>query len=166
MKKFAIAGAIVLAACGPNMPIQRVSNSQSHFGSSAKGLITIMHADTSGAAQYRVFSEGGSVLVPISEVRLDDQRRADKFCDQKNGVVRALSENMSTPPYTLANLPKVEIVFVCVTRENPATLQSTAPANVRGDVYIRTTELQRLLDEGVITQKDFDTEMTMILNHP
>lgn len=166
MKKIMIAGVIILSGCGSSAPIQRVGNSQSHFGAASKGLTTIMHTDTSGATQYRVFSQGNSGLVPISAERRDGMQRASEFCEQVNKVARPLSEQMSTPPYTYGNLPRVEITFICVKRDASAVSPSASHAETHGDVYIRTTELQRLLEEGVITQRDFDTEMAKILDRP
>lgn len=109
----AIAVSVLIAGCGSSAPIQRVSDSQSNFGSVFNGETTVIRADTSGTTQYRVFSQGGSGFVSISAVRSDAESRADEFCKQENKVARTLSEQMSTPPYILGNFPKMEIIFIC-----------------------------------------------------
>ena len=72
--------------------------------------------------------------------------------------MESLSETTATPPYVLGNFPRVEIVFGCVAVSTLAT--SDDPK------YSKLINLKKLLDSGVITQSEFDSEKAKILNSP
>lgn len=155
--------AFMLAACGSSAPIQRVSDSQSNFGSVYKGETTIIRTDTSGATQYRAFSQGGTGFVSISAVRSDAENRADEFCKQENKVARTLSEQMSTPPYVLGNFPKMEIIFICV--EKPSTTTATGTGSTdKPSATDKLKELDSMHKQGLITDAEYQQKKKQILD--
>lgn len=155
--------AFALVSCGSSAPIQRVSDSQSNFGSVYRGETTIIRTDTSGATQYRAFSQGGTGFVSISAVRSDAENRADEFCKQENRVARTLSEQMSTPPYVLGNFPKMEIIFICV--EEPSTTTATGASSTdKPSAADKLKELESMHKQGLITNAEYQQKRKQILD--
>jgi len=150
-----------LSGCGSSAPIQRVSDSQSNFGSVYKGETTIIRTDTSRATQYRAFSQGGTGFVSISAVRSDAESRANEFCKQENRVARTLSEQMSTPPYVLGNFPKMEIIFICV--EKPDTTTEKNPGD-KPSATDKLKELNSIHEQGLITDAEYQQKRKQILD--
>lgn len=73
--------------------------------------------------------------------------------------MESVQETTASPPYILANFPRIEIVFDCV--QSPLAHQT-------GDdpKYAKLMNLKKLLDGGVITQAEFDSEKAKILSQP
>ena len=74
--------------------------------------------------------------------------------------MHGLVERASKPPYILGNFPKLELVFECVNK--PGASNSVAVASK----YDRLEALKRLLDNGTLTQQEFDEEKTKVLAGP
>lgn len=155
--------ALLFAGCGSSAPIQRVSDSQSNFGSVFKGETTVIRTDKSGATQYRVFSQGGSGFVPISAERSDDEQRANEFCKQENKIAMTLSEQMSTPPYILGNFPKMEIIFICVENSNSASNTATVSSPGKQSAIDKLKELDSMHKQGLITDSEYASKKQDIL---
>ena len=153
-----------LSGCGSSAPIQRVSDSHSNFGSVYKGETTIIRTDTSGATQYRAFSQGGTGFVSISAVRSDAENRADEFCKQENKVARTLSEQMSTPPYVLGNFPKMEIIFICIEKPNAATTTGTG-SNGKPSATDKLRELNSMHEQGLITDAEYQQKRKQLIDN-
>jgi hypothetical protein len=84
---------------------------------------------------------------------------AKEFCDRKGKVMEWLTERTANPPYILGNFPRIEIVFDCI--EKPLSSPT-----VDDPKYTKLVNLKRLLDNGVITQAEFDKEKANILSQP
>ena len=150
---------VTLAACAVDSPIQPASTSKSGFdGAVYKGKTVVTGTGSPDNEAYRVFVQGATGFVSIGAVREDVEQRAKAFCDRKGRAVESLSETTATPPYVLGNFPRVEIVFGCVAGSTSAT--SDDPK------YSKLINLKKLLDSGVITQSEFDSEKAKILNSP
>jgi hypothetical protein len=150
---------VTLAACAVDSPIQPASTSKSGFeGAVYKGKTVVTATGSPDNEAYRVFVQGATGFVSIGAVREDAEQRAKAFCDRKGRAVESLSETTATPPYVLGNFPRVEIVFGCVAVSTSAT--SDDPK------YSKLINLKKLLDSGVITQSEFDSEKAKILNSP
>jgi len=63
----------------------------------------------------------------------------------------------------VGNFPRIEIVFQCLT---PAQKIDSVSVSVPDPKYIKLVDLKRLLDTGVITQAEFDSEKAKILAEP
>ncbi|MDA1076264.1 MAG: SHOCT domain-containing protein [Proteobacteria bacterium] len=70
-----------------------------------------------------------------------------------------VAEHTAAPPYILGNFPRIEIIFVCTDREiaQVATQQSSSK-------YEQIAEIKELLDNGALTQSEFDDEKMKILS--
>jgi len=73
-----------------------------------------------------------------------------------------LTETTANPPYLLGNFPRLEIVFDCIdnTGAKPAVSGSD------NSKYRRLLDLKKLLDAGVLTQQEFDSEKAKVLAEP
>jgi len=69
-----------------------------------------------------------------------------------------LGERISEPPYIMGNFPRIEVVFALIDKKAAA-----APSNER-DKYSDLTRLKQLLDDGTLTQDEYDREKAVILN--
>ena len=110
-----------------------------------------------GYDSYRIFIQGSSGFVPIQSVREEAEQRANEFCDRKGGVMQADTETTADPPYILGNFPRIEIVFDC-------TPSAEIAHTVTDTKFTKLTNLRKLLDNGTITQAEFDAEKAMILS--
>jgi hypothetical protein len=150
----------MLVGCAVSTPIQPANTSKSGFeGAVYKGKSVTTGTPTPGNEAYRVFIQGATGFVSIQSVRDDAEQRANEFCSRKGKAMESLSETSATPPYVLGNFPRVEIVFDCI---------ASPGAQMNGDdpKYTKLVNLKKLLDGGVITQKEFDREKAKILNQP
>ena len=67
------------------------------------------------------------------------------------------AETVSVGAHVLGNFPRAELVFTCVHKEAHATAGSA-------DRYEELRELKSLLDEGIITQGEYEREKGEILS--
>lgn len=111
-----------------------------------------------------MFIQGATGFVSMSAVRDDAEQRAAAFCKAK-GDRRwdAIEETTANPPYILGNFPRIEIVFQCLT---PGQEIDSASVSVPDPKYIKLVNLKRLLDTGVITPAEFESEKAKILAAP
>ncbi len=75
--------------------------------------------------------------------------------------ILSLSEHTSKPLHILGNFPRVELVFTCVAKPNLGA--SPSPSTFQDETFIRLSNLKKLLDDGVITQEEFEREKAKIL---
>jgi hypothetical protein len=148
-----------LHGCAVTSPIQPANISKSGFdGAIYKGTTVEVSAGTPGAEKYRVFIQGATGFVSMTSVREDAERRATEFCQRKGSEMESVKETTANPPFILGNFPRIEIVFDCIP-------QSTATTSTNGDPkYSKLVTLKKLLDEGVISQVEFDKEKAKVLN--
>jgi hypothetical protein len=163
LRRAMIAFAVALAGCTTVPPIQPASTSKSGFdGSVHQGKTVVTGQGSPENEAYRVFAQGATGFVSIRSVREDAEQHANAFCNRKGKgkAVESLSETTSTPPYIFGNYPRVEMVFDCVAVNGPAVTTGDDPK------YIKLVNLKKLLDSGVITQAEFDSEKAKVLNQP
>jgi hypothetical protein len=152
---------LVTIACASSSTIQPAKSSRSHFeGAVYGGESNVVAEDKSGSEQYRVFEQGATGFVSLQSVRETAEQRADEFCARQAGLAKTLTEHTSKPPHILGNFPRVELVFICVSKANLAA----APATFQDPTYIKLANLKKLLDDGVITKEEFEKQKAKILN--
>lgn len=83
---------------------------------------------------------------------------AAKHCSRRGQAVRPLQETTSESPHILGNYPRVEIVFECVAATEP-TAGGTHGADKLGQIE----RLKKLLDNGALTQQEFNREKAKVL---
>lgn len=149
--------ATVFYGCSSTPPIQKVSTSTSEFDSSVFTGETIeLDTDKTGAEKYRAYTKGATGFVSQDSLCEYVGGQAERYCSQQDKKPKHLQERRAVPPYILGNFPRCELVFVCLDR----------PSNkAQGDTrYQRLSDLKKLLDGGVITSAEFESEKAKILN--
>jgi hypothetical protein len=152
---------LALAACANTSAIEPAASSKSHFeGAVYSGKTVTLDKATPGAESWRLYEQGATGFVSLQSVRSEVEERASAQCDRSGKVMHGVTERDATPPYMLGNFPRVELVFECV--DKPHT---TAPA-AETDKYEKLAHLKNLLDNGTLTQQDFDQEKAKVLAEP
>jgi hypothetical protein len=141
-----------IVGCATSSPIQRYGESESAF-STPPDLISNNYPEKD---IYRIYHRGATSFVTIQSIRNAAMQRAENFARQQNKSIIVLGEKISQPPYILGNFPRIEIVFVLVDKE-PDKSQSQL------DKYSEIEKLKKLLDQGALTQEEFDREKAKIL---
>lgn len=152
---------IVLAGCSSMSPIEKESESKSHFEDAVfKGRdFYISPAEIEGE-RYRVYHRASTGFSGTSGIRRTATQRAIRFCkDLGNKRMIAVSEHTASPPYILGNFPRIEIIFVC--SNEASTSEPTVKA--AADKYDRIVKIKELFDSGALTQEEFDSEKKKIL---
>lgn len=117
---------------------------------------------TSDAQVYRIFQQGATGFVPLSAVRGDIENIATRFCARQNKIVHPIQETASSAPHILGNFPRVEWLFEC--NDKPRNIIATQDQAT--DNLSKLERLKKLLDNGTLTQVEFDAEKANILRSP
>lgn len=148
-----IAIVVSLSSCATSSPIQRYGESQSSF-EDPPGLISHNYPERD---IYRIYHRGASSFVSIQSIRQAAELRAEEFAQRQGRAFVVLGEQISQPPYILGNFPRIEIVFALI---DAPTAASPAPTR---DKYSELEKLKELLDDGALTQSEFEREKAKIL---
>lgn len=106
---------LLLASCAPSTPVQRVSESKSHFNPPPQ----VMSHNYPAKDVYRVYQRGGSGFVPINSVRNAAEERAETFARRQGRHMVILGDKIAYPPYILGNFPRVEVIFALTDKAPP-----------------------------------------------
>ncbi len=152
--------AIYLGGCSVATPIQKADESKSAFeGALYKGTSEIVTEGVPESESYRLFHQGATGFVPPSRLLFSAERRAKTFCLDRNKVMQVVKVHRGGSILLPGDFPKVELTFTCI--EKPETDSSSHSAD---DKYTQLRKLKLLLDDGIITQKEFETEKSKILS--
>lgn len=162
MKKiiFLVPAFFFFSACSSMSPIQKESESSSHFdGAVYEGKDFYISDEEIQGERYRIFHQASTGFSGTSGIRRSATKRANDFCRKQahNKKMLTVSEHTAAPPYIFGNFPRIEIIFVCVDKEETLTAIAVA------DKYDRLTKIKDLLDSGVLNQKEFEIEKKKIL---
>jgi putative oligomerization/nucleic acid binding protein len=145
---------LVVMGCATSSPIQRYSESQSHFTNPPE----LVSNDYPAKDVYRIYHRASTGFTSIQSIRKAAMRRADDFAQRQGKTAFVLGERISEPPYIFGNFPKIEIVFALIDKPTEKTA-----ATSEEDKYADLEKLKKLLDEGVLTTNEFETEKAKIL---
>jgi hypothetical protein len=146
----------VFSACSVRAPITKVSESISHFDNAVyKGQEFYVSDEITENETYRVFNQASTGFNGTSGIRLDAENRAKNFCRKIGKNMLKLSEHTAKPPYIFGNFPRIEIIFACIDQK-----QTNISTN---DKYTKLSKIKALLDNGVLTQKEFEAEKKKLL---
>lgn len=106
-----------------------------------------------GGKEFRLLEQGATGFVPVSSLQEHVAQRATAFCDGMGKAMKPLRESTSKPPHIFGNFPRAELVFECIDKSDN-----------KSDKYTRLINLKKLLDNGAITQEEFDHEKGKILS--
>lgn len=143
--------------CSTITPIQKAKESESQFGGGIYTGTVDEGIETEEKEIYRIFHRGSTGFTPISYVRSEAEARADTFCKNKSKARVTVSERHSNPPHILGNWPRIELLFFCDDKANNYNNRSISK-------YDDLHKLKKLLDNGLITQEEYNEEKKKILN--
>ena len=104
---------ILFSACAIEGPIERYSESKSHFHPPTKQ----MSNNIPDKDKYRVFVQGATGYVPIGACVSDATDRALQFCNAQGKNMIVLGQSTSNPiPYP-GNFPKCELIFAAIDKK-------------------------------------------------
>lgn len=157
-----IAVSVILAACSTASSIQRADKSESGFdGAVYDGEESVIRDDIPDSSAYRIFHQGATGFVSVQTVRTSAEGRAKVFCDNKNLRYELLRERVSVGAHIAGNFPRAELVFACVVVEADSDKSQLSAKTV--DRYSELRQLKALLDEGVITNGEYEQEKKELL---
>lgn len=153
---------VFLIGCRQTTAILATNKSKSQFDGAVYGGETVTLGEaTKGHEVYRLFQQGATGFVPPQAVRDDVEQRAIQSCDRKRRAMKALRETTSKPPHSLGNFPRDELIFECDEKV-------VAPTTAAGEdiEFTKLSNLKKLLDNGVLTQAEFEREKAKVLSQP
>jgi hypothetical protein len=110
--------------------------------------------DTTGSEQYRIYQQAATGFVPLSAIRDDIERQATVYCD--NGAKKLKMLKIINSPMSLGCPAKAELIFTCLPKPNAESFED--------QLYIKLSNLKKLLNDGVITKDEFEQQKARILN--
>ena len=151
---------ICISGCAKDSGVVLAKDNQSYFeGSAYGGEIKILSEDTASSEQYRVFQQAATGFIPTSVVRREVEEQAIKHCENMGKSLKPLQEITSPPLFLPGNFPRAELLFVCIPKPIiPIT------SSFEDLLYIKLTNLKKLLDNGTITQDEFEQQKMKMLN--
>lgn len=153
---------LFLTACSVASNIQRVEQSKSGFdGAVYEGEEIIIRNDIPDSEAYRIFHQGATGFVSVLSVRKSAESRARNFCTKKGLSYELLRERVSVGAHVAGNFPRAELVFSCVPSNSSKNTSNKPSTNTSR--YDELRELKSLLDEGVLTPKEYEQEKSKIL---
>ena len=153
-----------LLGCGVTIPVLPATSSKSQFeGATYSGVIVDVDKAIPGAELFRAFQQGATGFVPVSGVRGGVEEFATNFCSRKGKVVRLVQETTSPNLILPGNFPRVEWLFECADDSRKPAAVALASES---DRLSQLERLKRLLDNGTLTQKEFDDQKARILGGP
>jgi hypothetical protein len=112
--------------------------------------------DTSGSELYRIYEQGATGFVPPSALIGDMEQQALNYCLNMGKSLKVLKVSR-TPSISFPGcFPRGEIEFICIPTNNTPSFED--------QLYIKLSNLKKLLDDGTITKDEFEIEKAKILN--
>jgi hypothetical protein len=98
---------LLAASCAPSSPVQRASESKSHFNPPPQ----VMSHNYPDRDVYRVYQRGGSGFVPVNAVRNAAEERAENFARRQGRGMVVLGEETGGEVPLPGSFPRCEIIF-------------------------------------------------------
>jgi hypothetical protein len=152
--------ALVIGACAVSSTIEEGNNGKSQFDKALiyDGERKQIQPPLPGIDTHRIFHQGSTGFTPVSALRNSAMDRVVEFCKLKGQKPYLIEETTSKPPHILGNWPRIEIVFSCVAVE-----PKQAGGTDNQDKYDRLRKLKLLLDDGAISQEEYEREKQKLL---
>ncbi len=153
---------MVFGGCSKMSKIEKASEGKSHFeGAAYQGKESYKSNRRITGEQYRVFHQAATGFVSIESIRQSAEGRANKFCRNlgANKKMFTISEHTSPRAPLPGNFPRIEIVFTCVDKKPNSNNSSQ-----RNNKYGELSTIKELLDNGTLTQQEFNREKRKILS--
>lgn len=113
-------------------------------------------------------------------------QEATRYCEKLGKSFQVVSTQEASPPYILGNFPKAEVQFMCldandaelyrpklkkaadtvieIKNDNRGKADTPAAPAAPKDVYSELLKLDSLRKQGIITDAEFQTQKTKLLN--
>lgn len=148
-----------LGACSTASSIQRADKSKSEFeGAFYDGTETVLRDDIPDSQAFRIFHQGATGFMSVSSVRSSAEQRAKTFCADKKLQYELVRETVSNGAQIAGNFPRAELVFTCLPE-----VKTVQP--IMQDKYDELRKLKALLDDGIITEQEFQQQKAKLLEH-
>lgn len=151
----ALSATILIGGCAKDSGVLLTKDSESLFAS------TICHSETSKLSEeqtsgesYRIYQQAATGFVPLSAVREDIEKQAISFCNNNNKKVKQLA--ITNSPMGLGCPAKAELIFTCT--------ESNEAEGIEDKLYIRLSNLKKLLESGALTKEEFEQQKAKLLN--
>ena len=126
-----------------------------------------------GEDTFMVSRQAATGFSGSGTLKADAIKEATQYCVERGKSLQVISTYEAEPPYILANFPKAEIQFMCLTegdaelgrpqlkQQADSVIEIRKDANVNidhsssQDVYSELIRLDDLLKKGIITEKEF-----------
>lgn len=131
-----------------------------------------------GKDTYMVSRQAATGFSGSGTLKAEAFQEAGLHCEKMGKSVQVVNTIEAQPPFILGNFPKAEVQFMCLDKNdmelNRPKLHKTPDAlfevkhsqlAVKEDTYTELKKLKDLLDSGVITQDEFNTQKRKILSN-
>lgn len=185
LQKVIISSILILGGCSAIPPAEKESRDESGFKEGKYEQKDFFSAEDKIEGERRkVVKQALTGYGDISELRRYAIKKAEDICYKagRDKKMLAISERTSVPPYIWDNFPRIEITFVCIDDRSqlsvsPVSLESS-PSATDGNIlqetdnqtpqvidkYDRLFKIKKLLDDGALTQQEFESEKRKILS--
>lgn len=186
VQKILIPSVLILSGCSAIPSAEDANREESGFKDNKYEQTDFFSdADKIEGERHKVVKQALTGFGDLSELRLYATRKAEDTCYKVGRYKRmlAVSERTSVPPYIWENFPRIELTFVCVDddraqpKATPVTVQKAPSGTGQNitpvtdkntppfiDKYDRLLKIKTLLDNGVLTQAEFESEKKKILS--
>jgi hypothetical protein len=147
---------VALSGCAENSAVIRANDHKSYFDDAVfTGEANVLDKDTTGSEQYRVYQQAATGFISVETCREEVEQKAFRYCENMGKSLKILEERKSVPPHILGNFPRAELLFVCLPKPNTTSFED--------QLYTKLSNLKKLLDNGTITQAEFDQQKSILL---
>ncbi|NOX14768.1 MAG: SHOCT domain-containing protein [Epsilonproteobacteria bacterium] len=167
----ALLGLILLGGCSNNPSIITNNTPKQQFHQ-LDVYQDFSHPEVGQNERRHVASESISKWTSVKESRKVAMRKAEAYCAKTNGKMIVMKEHIANLPYLINHYPRVELSFVChdinekvahVSKKSMPVYHEAPKTTVIKEKYKNLVFLKKLLDDGTLTQKEFDSEKKKLL---
>lgn len=159
MKRITTASVVFLAGCAAN-----------------SGVVQI------GKETYMVSRQAATGFSGSGTLKAEAFQEATTYCESQSKSLQVVSTHEAMPPYILANFPKAEIQFMCL---SPNDIELSRPklkkeadtvievkrdrpikpeTGVKNDLYSELLKLDDLKKRGILSEAEFDAQKKKLLS--
>jgi len=130
------------------------------------------HPEVVENEKTHIASESISKWNPLSKSRKVAMDKAEAYCTKMNRKMIVMKEHVANLPYMINHSPRVELTFVChdnnkkilqASEKSSPVYYEALKTNIIKEKYKNLLFLKKLLDDGALTQKEFDLEKKKLL---
>jgi hypothetical protein len=145
----------VLVGCPKDSGVLLLKESNSLFDeTTCKSTTSKLGENEANGEVYRIYQQAATGFVPLSAVREDIEQQAVGFCDNNGKQIKKLQ--IVNSPMGLGCTAKAELIFTCVAKEKPEPQEDR--------LYVQLRNLKKLLDDGLLTNAEFEQQKAKLLN--